>query len=146
MSARALSVIVAGGRHYALTLEDLAFLERTMRALGAKEIHTDGTEGVAAQVEAWARQHGITVWRVAANWMHDGPATRPERNTTLAGLARAVIAFPGDDATEDLLTKARKRRLRIVESPGRQLANQPTMDRRFLSLHSGPDHRPRISP
>ena len=146
MSARALGVIVAGGRHYALTLEDLAFLERTMRALGAKEIHTDGTEGVAAQVEAWARPRGIAVWRATTNWMHGGPATRPERNTTLTGLARTVIAFPGDDATEDLLAKARKRRLRVVESPGRQLANRPTMDRRFLSLHSGPGHRPRITP
>ena len=146
MSARASGVIVAGGRHYALTLEDFAFLERTMRALGVKEIHTDGTKGVAAQVAAWARPRGVAVWRVTANWMHDGPATRPERNTTLAGLARAVIAFPGDDATEDLLAKARKRRLRVVESPGRQLANRPKMDGPFLSLPSGPHHRPRISP
>ncbi len=88
MSARALGVIVTGGRHHVVSVEDLAFLERTMRALGAKEIHTDGSDGVAAQVEAWARTRGIAVWRVTANWLRDGPATAGERDITLAGVAR----------------------------------------------------------
>ena len=117
-----------------------------MRIVGANEIHTDGTEGVAAQVETWARQRGVSVWQVTANWMHDGPATPTERNTMLVGLARTVIAFPGDDATDDLLAKARRRRLRIVESPGRLTAQRPTMERSFLNLTPGPRQRPRISP
>jgi hypothetical protein len=146
MSARNFRVIVTGGRDYVLTPADFTFLLRTLRTLGAKEVYTDGTEGVAAQVEAWAQRRGFAVWRVTANWMHDGPATRPERNTTLAGLARAVIAFPGDHATDDMLTKARKRRLRVVESPGRLLANPPTMDRRFISSPTSPHHRPQLSP
>jgi hypothetical protein len=146
MSARALGVIVTGGRHHVVSVEDLAFLERTMRALGAKEIHTDGSDGVAEQVEAWARRRGIAVWRVTANWLHDGPATAGERNITLAGAARTVIAFPGEAATEDLLTRARKRRLRIIESPSRQMAHRPALDRRFITLPSGPHQRFGISP
>ncbi len=146
MSARALGVIVTGGRHYAVSVADFAFLERTMRKIGVKQIHTDGRDGVAAQVEAWAQPRGVPVGRVTANGMHDGPATPTERNTTLVELARTVVAFPGDAATEDLLAKARKRRLRIVESPGRQMAQRPTMDRSLLTLQRGPRQRPGISP
>jgi len=146
MSARALGVIVSGGRHHVVSAEDLAFLDRTIKALGVTEIHTDGTEGVAAQVEAWACERGLPVWRVTANWMHDGPATLPERNTTLVGVARTLIAFPGDDITDDLLAKARKRRLRIIESPGRKMAQRPTMDRSYLTPRHGPSHRSGISP
>ncbi len=101
---------------------------------------------VAAQVEAWAQPRGVPVWRVTANGMHDGPATPTERNTTLVGLARTVVAFPGDAATDDLLAKARKRRLRIFESPGRQIAPRPTMDRSLLTLQRGPRQRPGNSP
>lgn len=106
MSARAFGVIVSGGRHHHLSREDFALIEQTMRAVGAKEIHTDGSSGVAAQVEAWARRRGIPVWQLTANWMHDGPATPAERNTSLVELARTVIAFPGEGATDDLLEKA----------------------------------------
>ena len=146
MSARALGVIVTGGRHHVVSAEDLVFLDRTVRALGVTEIHTDSTEGVAAQVEAWARERGLPVWRVTANWMHDGPATLPERNSTLTGVAHTLIAFPGDAVTDDLLTKARKRRLRIIESPGRKMAQRPTMDRLYITPHHGPGHRSGISP
>lgn len=146
MSARALGLIVTGGRHHVVSAEDLAFLDRTVRELGVTAIHTDGTEGVAAQVEAWARERGLPVWRVTANRMHDGPATLPERNTTLTVLARTVIAFPGDEITEDLLEKAKKRRLRIIETPGRKMAQRPQLDRPYLTPNQGPSHRAGISP
>jgi hypothetical protein len=146
MSARALGVIVTGGRHHVVSVADLTFLDRTLRALGAKEILTDGSDGVAAQVEAWARRHGVPVRRVTTGWMHDGPATATGHNTTLTGLARTVIAFPGEAATGDLLTQARQRRLRIIESPGRQMAQRPAMDRQSTTSPSGPRQRPGISP
>ncbi len=107
-------VIFTGGRHHVVSVKALAFLERTLRTLGAKEIHTAGSDGVAAQVEAVARTRGIAVRRVTAKWMHDGPANVGDRTITLAGIARTVIALPDEAATEDLLTRARKRRLRII--------------------------------
>jgi hypothetical protein len=146
MSARALRVIVTGGRHHVLSADDLLLIERTMRAVGATEIHTDGSDGVAAQVESWARRRGVPVGRVTANFRHEGPATSEERNTTLVELARTVIAFPGEAATDDLLVKARRRRLRIVESPGRLTAQRPMMDRPFLNSKRGPRQRAGISP
>jgi len=140
-----LDVIVAGGWHHVMRVQDWAFLERTVRAVGAKEIHTDGSGGVATQKDARAQRPGVPVWRVTANWIHDVLATATERNTTLVGLARTVIAFPGEDETEGLLMKARKCRLRIIESPGRQMAHRPPMDRPVITLPSGPSHRPEIS-
>ena len=141
MSARALGVIVTGGRHYVLSADDFLLIEGTMRARGAKTIYTDGSAGVADQVEAWAERRGISISRVTANWMHEGPATPEERNTSLVELARTVIAFPGDGPTDDLLEKARRRRLRIVENPGRIAAQPPMLARPVLNLTRSPRQR-----
>ena len=146
MSARALGVIVTGGRHYVLSVDDFLLIEGTMRARGAKTIFTDGSAGVADQVEAWAERRGVPVLKVTANWMHEGPATPVERNTSLVELARTVIAFPGEGPTDDLLEKARRRRLRIVESPGRLAALRPVLERPILNLKSGPRQRSGPSP
>ena len=146
MRARVTGVIVAGGRDHVLGVEDFEFLERTMRAVGAVEIHTDGADGVAAQVENWARPRGMPVWPVTATWRHEGPATATERNTTLTGLARIVIAFPGGTETEALLTRARKRRLRIIESPSRLTTQGPTINRPLTQPPSGPRPRAGICP
>lgn len=146
MSTRKLSVIVTGGRHYVLSADDFSLIEGTMRTLGAKSLYTDGGAGVADQVNVWAERRGIPVLKVTANWMHKGPATPEERNTSLVELARTVIAFPGEAPTDDLLDKARRRRLRIVESPGRLAAQRPTLDRPVLNLTPGPRQRTGIAP
>ena len=146
MSARALGVIVTGGRHYVLSADDFLLIEGTMRARGAKTIYTDGSEGVADQVEAWAERRGISVSRVTANWLHEGPATPEERTASLVELARTVIAFPGEEPADNLLEKARRRRLRIVESPGRLAVQRPTLDRPVLNLTRNPRQRSGHSP
>jgi hypothetical protein len=146
MSARALGVIVTGGRHYVLSADDFLLIEGTMRARGAKTIYTDASEGVADQVEDWAERRGILVSRVTANWMHEGQAKPEERNTSLVELARTVIAFPGDGPTDDLLEKARRRRLRIVKSPGRLAAQRPMLVRPVLNLTRSPRQRSGHSP
>lgn len=135
-----MNAVVTGGRNYALTEADYRFLEHAVAMLRLKEIYTDGQPGVAEQVAAWAKRRGIAVRCVTANFMHGGPATLAERNTTLVALARAVIAFPGEEASDDLVTKAKKARLSIHESPGRALANRPTMDTRQRHLQAA--HRP----
>jgi hypothetical protein len=146
MSARALGAIVTGGRHYVLSADDFLLIEGTMRARGAKTIYTDGSAGVADQVEAWAERRGISVSRVTANWRHEGPATPEERIMSLFELARTVVAFPGEEPTDKLLDKARRRRLRIVESPGRLAAQRPALDRPILNLTRSPRQRSGHSP
>jgi len=139
-----MNAIVTGGQNYVLTRADYQFLEHTVAMLRVKDIYTDGSAGVAAQVAGWARRRGIRVHRVTANFMHEGPATPEERNTTLVNLAKAVIAFPGGSPSDDLVAKARKAKRSVFESPGRQLANLPTMDTRLR--HLWPRTGGRISP
>ena len=138
-----MNAVITGGERYMLTQADYQFLEHTVAMLRVKEIYTHGLPGVAAQVENWAKRRGISVRRVTANFMHDGPATPEERNTTLVSLARAVIAFPGESASDDLIAKARRARLSVHESPGRQLANRPTMDTRLRHLQARSSQRPK---
>jgi hypothetical protein len=145
MRARALGMIVSGGRHYILSADDFLLIEATMRAVGAKMICTDGSSGVGEQVEAWAQRRDVPVLKVTGNWRHEGPATPEERNTSLVGLARTVIAFPGEETTDDLLKKARQRRLRIVESLGRLAAQRPMLVRPCLNLTSSPRQRSGLS-
>ncbi len=121
MKGRLRNVVVAGGRDYALTAADFRFLENALAVLDAQEIFTAGTGGVATQVEAWARSRGIGVQRVVADWFREDPAPISRRNPSLVNLARAVIGFPGDDGTDDLVLKARVRKLPVTESPSRQL-------------------------
>ena len=133
-----------GGQDYVLTRADYRFLEHAVAMLRVKEIYTTGMSGVSQQVETWAKKRGIAVRHVTANFMHEGPATPEERNTTLVSLAKAVIAFPGGSESDDLLAKARKAKRSVLESPGRQLANFPTMDTRGRYLRRGIGER--ISP
>lgn len=139
-----MNAVVTGGPSYVLTEADYRFLEHAVAMLRVKEIYTNGMPGVSEQVEAWAKRRGIAVRRVMANFMREGPASPEERNTTLVNLARAVIAFPGGSESEDLVTKARKAKRSVFESPGRQLANLPTMDTR--QRHVWPRTGGRISP
>ncbi len=139
-----MNAIVTGGQDYVLTRADYRFLEHAVAMLRVKEIYTNGMPGVSEQVEAWAKRRGIAVRRVTANFMHEGPASPEERNTTLVNLAKAVIAFPGRSEGDDLVAKARKAKRSVFESPGRQLANLPTMDTRLR--HLWPRTGGRISP
>lgn len=139
-----MNAIVTGGQDYVLTRADYRFLEHAVAMLRVKEIYTNGLPGVSEQVGAWARRRGIAVRRVTANFMHEGPASPEARNTTLVNLAKAVIAFSGGSESDDLVAKARKAKRSVFESPGRQLANLPTMDTRLR--HLWPRTGGRISP
>lgn len=141
-----MNIAVTGGRDYLLTQADYQFLERTMTLLRAKAIYTDGGSGVPEQVEAWARRRSIPVHRITANFMHDGPATPEERNTSIIVLVKAVIAFPGGSASDDLVAKARKARRTVHESPERQLASVRTTDVRLRQSPTRPSIRPRLKP
>lgn len=140
-----MNVIITGGRDYVLTQADYQFLEHAVAMLRAKAIFTNGLLGVSAQVESWAQRRGIPVHRVTANFMHDGPATPEERNTSLVPLAKAVIAFPGDSVSDDLIEKARKARRSIHESPSRQLA-KPSFVEAMLRQRANPGTRPKLKP
>lgn len=129
-----MKVVVTGGRNYVMTASDYVFLENALSILEATGILTGGARGVDAQVAAWARRRGIPLDTVRPNWTKDGDAAPFRANTRLAEAAGAVIAFPGAEGTADMVDQARRMGLPVHESPGRQLANLPTMDLRFRSI------------
>jgi hypothetical protein len=126
-----MKVVVTGGRNYVMTASDYVFLENAINILGARAILTGGARGVDAQVEAWARRRAIPVQTMRPNWRKDGDAAPFRANTRLAEAADAVIAFPGAKGTADMVDQARRIGLPVHESPGRQLANLPTMDTHY---------------
>lgn len=84
--------------------------------------------GVDAIADAWARERGLLVVRVAANWKPDGkldPSAGPKRNSVLVRLAVAwrelghdvvCLALPGPKSvgTHDCGRKAHAAGLRII--------------------------------
>ncbi len=138
-----MKAVITGGHDYRLTPRDYWFLENTARRIGLKEIYTDGRRGVAAQIEGWARPRGIPVHRVRADWVAEGNAPYPRRNTTLVNLTDAVIAFSGSaDVVGDLVAKARRKKLPVHESPARQLAQMGLAAGN--ATQESVSHRPRI--
>ncbi len=139
-----MKIVVTGGRNYVMMAGDYRFLATVARLVRAKELLTNGRRGVAAQAEAWAQRRGIPVQRVVADWVAEGKAPDSRRNTTLANLADAVVAFPGGAATADLIAKARQKKLPVHESPSRQLAHLPAI--RLRPRIAASPTGPRITP
>lgn len=138
-----MNIVVTGGRNYVMTASDYVFLEGVVSILGAAAILTGGARGVEAQAEAWARRRAIPVQTMRPNWTTDGDAAPFRAHARLAAAADAVIAFPGAEGTADMLDQARRIGLPVHESPGRQLANLPTMDTPY---RAGDGPGPRLSP
>lgn len=138
-----MNIVVTGGRKYVMTASDYVFLESVVSILGAGAILTGGARGVEAQAAEWARRRAIPVQTMRPNWTTDGDSAPFRANARLAAAADAVIAFPGAEGTADMLDQARRIGLPVHESPGRQLANLPTIDTPYRTV-GGPG--PRLSP
>jgi hypothetical protein len=119
-----MNVIIAGGPDYTLSIRDYQFLEHAVSLCRAKIVHTDGRSGVAEQAEAWARRRGLVVQPITKGWAHGGEATPEERAIIMSYRAQALIVFPGDAVTEQMLERARKMPLIVLESPSRRLVEK----------------------
>ena len=103
-------VCVTGGR----TFDDANLLNGVLDALHAERgvdcvIHGKA-QGADMMADAWARNHGIKVFRRRANWVKYGMAAGPIRNGELLRLGRPdlVLAFPGGKGTADMMRQADK--------------------------------------
>ena len=115
-----MNLVVTGGNDYRMTRADFQFLESVVRLTGARAILTDGTCGVAAQADAWARRRGLSVQRYVADWLSERNAPPTRRNDMLAQAGDAVVAFPGGNVTADMVAKAWLKELPVHESPSWQ--------------------------
>lgn len=118
-------VIVCGGRGY----EDRAHVVSVLDALhgtrgiecvvegGCRARRVDGTLLSADRWAAWwARDYGIELVTVPANWEKHGKAAGPIRNAEMLRYNPSlVIAFPGGRGTADMVTKAKRAGIEVWE-------------------------------
>jgi hypothetical protein len=109
--------IIAGGRDYYFTHADLAWLNDYHAATPITEVVCGGASGADYAGKTWAEAHGVPVKTFPANWTQYGRAAGPRRNRQMAEYADALIAFPGGDGTANMITTARKYRLRVTLAP-----------------------------
>lgn len=113
-------VLVCGGRDFGHTPEEqLLFQEAMALYAGAKpEVIIHGcAQGADTLADHWAEKRTIPVLRFRAEWDIWGKAAGPMRNSKMLvnGKPTLAIAFPGGNGTADMVEKARKAGVRVVE-------------------------------
>jgi len=98
-------LVVAGGRDYAWTEADTAFLNSLPEPW---VVLTGGSGIVDTRAEQWARSKGIQPIIAYALWDYYSKAAGPIRNSVMAQLATHAAIFPGHTGTADMLKKAQE--------------------------------------
>lgn len=109
--------LICGGRDY----RDIVTFTNAMNALilhprDAVIIH-GAAPGADKMADHWGRQNGAQVIACPADWDTLGKAAGPIRNATMLKDHQpdVVIAFPGGPGTEDMVQRARKAKLVVVQ-------------------------------
>ncbi|MDB2496377.1 SLOG family protein [Verrucomicrobiales bacterium] len=108
---RGLSTIIAGGRDYQPTEDDLARLND----LPIREVVSGGSTGVDQAGEEWAGNRGIPVKKFPADWKRYGRGAGPRRNREMAEYADALVLLPGGRGTAAMRSEAVKAGIRIYD-------------------------------
>lgn len=73
--------------------------------------------GADMAASAWAGDNGVPVELYKADWRQYGAAAGPMRNAKMLaeGAPDLVIAFPGNRGTADMVRRARKAGIKVIE-------------------------------
>lgn len=113
-------VIVCGGRDFT----DGQLIYRELDGLGITSLAAGGCDGVDIIAEQWAlgnRKMGVAPraeYRCfPADWKANGKAAGPIRNQQMLDEFKpdAVVAFPGGRGTADMVRRATKAGVRVIE-------------------------------
>ncbi len=107
-----MKLIIAGGRNYVFTEDDIAFLN-SLPSVG--EVVSGGASGADKHGEAWAKANGIPVKSFPALWQEYGKFAGPKRNNEMARYADAVVLFPGGAGTKSMARFATREGLMIYD-------------------------------
>lgn len=121
-------VLVCGGRDFGLytkSTEDAdkrSFIWKTLTQINLQhdpiEVLIHGCAvGVDRWSGQWAYNHRITVREFPADWQKHGKAAGPIRNQQMLdeGKPDLVIAFPGGRGTADMVNRAKKAGVKVIE-------------------------------
>jgi hypothetical protein len=109
-------VLVCGGRDF----DDWAMLCTVLNALNPYPtvvIH-GAARGADRMAGDWARANGLSWEAFPADWQRDGKAAGVIRNSRMLaeGKPDLVVAFPGGRGTADMVAKARKVGVPVIEA------------------------------
>lgn len=101
-------LLVCGGRHYGDRKAFFAAMDRIESRID-KIIH-GGAPGADTLADEWAKARGIPCQAFPAKWKLLGNRAGPVRNQQMLdeGRPQAVVAFPGDVGTADMIARAEK--------------------------------------
>lgn len=113
-------VLVCGGRKF---FNKILF-KNTMNMLHANMpitliIH-GGASGADWLAKYWAASNSIPTKEYKADWLGQGRSAGPKRNYFMLKESNPdlVVAFPGGDGTNDMIKKARKAGVEVMEITG----------------------------
>lgn len=121
------TVLVCGGRNYS----NRGLVFKTLDEIGPKAV-VHGACGVDADdpywldmkgaddiADDWACRRGVEKHRRPAAWKRLGRKAGPIRNQQMldefAGRIALVVAFPGESGTADMVRRAKKAGIRVIE-------------------------------
>lgn len=109
-------VLVCGGRDYTDKARVFAVLDKLNAEVGIDMIIEGGAKGADTWAAQWGGSRGI-VETYHADWENQGSFAGPARNKRMVdeGKPDLVIAFPGGRGTADMVRKARRAGVDVVE-------------------------------
>jgi len=110
-------VLVCGGRNYSDAERIAAVLGKLHDEAGIDILIEGGANGADRWASLWAKAHRVPTQRFEADWENRGSFAGPLRNAVMLeqGQPDVVIAFPGGRGTADMVRKARRAGVEVVE-------------------------------
>lgn len=99
-----MTIIVTGGRDY----KDEGTMYNVLRAFNISKLCHGDAPGADTMAKKWAINNGINQVPYPAKWKELGDSAGPIRNLEMIkdNLFAIVVAFPGDQGTQDCVVKA----------------------------------------
>jgi YspA, cpYpsA-related SLOG family len=120
MAGKMMRVLVCGGRDFSDGPKLVSTLHSLFLMPNDVIIHGNAP-GADWMANAWAREHDIAVRVFPADWKKYGRAAGPIRNQQMLdeGKPHLVIAFPGGKGTADMVARAKRAGIEVLECPAR---------------------------
>lgn len=110
-------ILVCGGRHYSDSKHLWGVLSGLLRETEVSCIISGGAEGADTMAVEWADFNEIPYAVFPAKWTEHGRSAGPIRNSKMLveGKPDLIVAFPGGAGTADMVRKAQKAGIRVMD-------------------------------
>lgn len=108
-------LIIAGGRTYTFTDDDLTYLYELTQKYEIVEIISGGAKGADTNAKMFAQSMEIPFTEFPANWGKYKQRAGYLRNVEMAKNGNAVVLFPGGNGTNMMYDIAKEKGLKIFD-------------------------------